>query len=99
MQYLEVTIKTASAGIEKVAEALTAWGFDSLVIDDQLEYQKFLEDNRACWDYIDEALARRLEGLSQIKLYLQQDQAPLLPQLQDRLCSCAAPIPTWSLGR
>lgn len=98
MQYLEVTIKTASAGIEKVAEALTAWGFDSLVIDDQLEYQKFLEDNRACWDYIDEALARRLEGLSQIKLYLQQDQAPLLPQLQDRLLQLRSAHPDLELG-
>ncbi len=98
MQYLEVTIKTASTGIEPVAEALTAWGFDSLVIDDQLEYQKFLEDNRACWDYIDEALARRLEGLSQIKLYLQQDQAPLLPQLQDRLLQLRSAHPDLELG-
>lgn len=98
MQYLEITIKTASAGIEPVAEALTAWGFDSLVIDDQLEYQKFLEDNQACWDYIDEALARRLEGLSQIKLYLQQDQASLLPQLQDRLLQLRSAHPDLDLG-
>lgn len=98
MQYLEVTIKTASTGIEPVAEALTAWGFDSLVIDDQLEYRRFLEENRACWDYIDEALERRLEGLSQIKLYLQQDQSSLLPQLQDRLLQLRSAYPDLELG-
>lgn len=73
MQYLEVTIKTTPAGIQLTADALTAMGYDSLVIDDQTEYQAFLEANRACWDYIDEALAKRLEGLSQIKLYLEND--------------------------
>ena len=74
MPYLEVTIKTASEGIQLTADALTAMGYDSLVLEDQQEYQEFLESNRACWDYIDDALARRLEGLSQIKLYLEQDE-------------------------
>ena len=74
MPYLEVTIKTASGGIQLTADALTAMGYDSLVLEDQQEYQEFLESNRACWDYIDDALARRLEGLSQIKLYLEQDE-------------------------
>ena len=73
MDYLEVTIQTASAGIEAVASALTAGGFDSLVVEDQAEYENFLEDNRAYWDYIDEEFQERLEGLSRIKLYLEVD--------------------------
>ncbi len=73
MQYLEVTIKTTSEGIELTADALTTMGHDSLVIDDQTEYMKFLDANRACWDYIDESLAKHLEGLSQIKLYIEND--------------------------
>lgn len=74
MPYLEVTVKTTSEGIGLTADALTAMGYDSLVIEDQQEYQQFLDANRACWDYIDDALARRLEGLSQIKLYLERDE-------------------------
>ncbi len=70
----EVTIKTTSEGISLTADALTAMGYDSLVIEDQREYLQFLDANRACWDYIDDALARRLEGLSQIKLYLEEDE-------------------------
>ena len=73
MEYLEVTVRTASAGIESVASALTAGGFDSLVVEDQAEFETFLEDNRAYWDYIDENLQEKLEGLSQIKLYLEVD--------------------------
>ena len=73
MDYLEVTIQTASAGIEAVASALTAGGFDSLVVEDQAEYENFLEDNRAYWDYIDEEFQAELQGLSRIKLYLEVD--------------------------
>lgn len=73
MDYLEVTIQTASSGIEAVAAALTAGGFDSLVVEDQTEYEDFLEENRAYWDYIDEDFQQQLEGLSQIKLYLEAD--------------------------
>ena len=73
MDYLEVTIQTASAGIELVASALTAGGFDSLVVEDQAEYENFLEDNRAYWDYIDEDFQAELQGLSRIKLYLEVD--------------------------
>ena len=73
MDYLEVTIQTASAGIEVVASALTAGGFDSLVVEDQAEYENFLEDNRAYWDYIDEEFQEKLQNLSRIKLYLEVD--------------------------
>ena len=73
MDYLEVTIQTASAGIEVVASALTAGGFDSLVVEDQAEYENFLEDNRAYWDYIDEEFQAELQNLSRIKLYLEVD--------------------------
>ena len=73
MDYLEITVATASAGIEIVANALTSGGFDSLVVEDQAEYENFLEDNRAYWDYIDEDFQAELQGLSRIKLYLEVD--------------------------
>ena len=73
MDYLEITLQTASDGIEIVANALTSGGFDSLVVEDQAEYETFLEDNRAYWDYIDESFQAELQGLSRIKLYLEAD--------------------------
>lgn len=73
MQWLELTIKTSAAGIDAVTACLTAAGYDSFIIDDQAEYEDFLEKNRAYWDYIDENLQKELQGLSQIRLYIEND--------------------------
>ena len=70
MAYLELTIDTQAGMAEKTAAALTAGGFSDLIIEDQGEFEAFLEENRACWDYIDEELQEKLQGLSCIKLYL-----------------------------
>ena len=103
MDYLEVTIQTASAGIEAVAAALTAGGFDSLVVEDQAEYENFLEDNRAYWDYIDEEFQAELQGLSRIKLYLEVDgtEEKQLKKLEKLLEALKRPAPAkiWALWR
>ena len=76
MAWLEITIQTNSGEIEQVAAALTAGGFADLVLEDQAEFETFLDENRAYWDYIDEELQEKLQGLSNIKLYLEDtDQA------------------------
>ena len=82
MNYLEITIATAPQGIEDVAQSLTAGGFSDLVLEDQAEFESFLECNRAYWDYIDENLQRSLQGLSQIKLYLEDTDTASLARLQ-----------------
>ena len=76
MQWMEITIETLSESIDAVAAALTAGGFSDLVLEDQQEFESFLDQNRAYWDYIDEDLQEKLQGLSCIKLYLEDtDQA------------------------
>jgi len=72
MAWLEITVKTEQQSIEDVAAMLTAAGFDDLVLEDQTEFESFLDENRAYWDYIDESLQQKLQGLSQIKLYLEE---------------------------
>ena len=71
MAWLEITIDTTSEKINTVVTHLTARGFADLVIEDQEEFETFLEDNRAYWDYIDEDLQEKLQGLSHIKIYLE----------------------------
>ena len=88
MAWLEITIDTASEKIGSVVTALTTKGFSDLVIEDQEEFETFLEENRAYWDYIDEDLQEKLQGLSHIKLYLEDtDEAGLqrLTALVDQL--------------
>ena len=78
MAWLEITVDTLSSSIDAVAAQLTAGGFADLVLEDQQEFEEFLDQNRAYWDYIDEQLQRQLRGLSHIKLYLEDtDEAGL----------------------
>ena len=82
MAWLEITIDTISDGIEEAAAALTAGGFADLLLEDQAEFSAFLEENRAYWDYIDETLQEKLQGLSQIKLYLEDTDTAGLARLE-----------------
>ena len=78
MAWLEITVDTTANDISKVTNVLTAGGFSELLIEDQTEFESFLEENRDYWDYIDEELQQRLQGLSRVKLYLEDtDQAGL----------------------
>ena len=61
MAWLEFTIETTPQSIDSAVTALSARGFSDLVIEDQSEFETFLEENRA---YIDEGLQKKLEGLS-----------------------------------
>ena len=85
MEWLEITISTAAADIKAVTTALTAAGFSDLVIEDQEEFETFLDENRAYWDYIDEDFQNRLQGLSRIKLYFESGDKESLARL-NTLC-------------
>ena len=85
MQWLEITVRTAADSIDAVAGALTAGGFADLVLEDQAEFADFLDQNRAYWDYIDEELEKKLQGLSQIKLYLEDTDAVGMARLEKLL--------------
>ena len=87
MSWLELKIDTVSSGIEAVAAALTAGGFEDLVLEDQEEFENFLEGNKAYWDYIDEELQQKLQGLSCIKLYLEDTDEAGLARLRALLDS------------
>ena len=82
MAWLEISIDTVPDTIEDVAAKLTAGGFSELLIEDEAEFQDFLDQNRAYWDYIDEALEKKLQGLSRIKLYLEDHQKEELARLE-----------------
>lgn len=81
MAWLEITVPTGGQDVKELAQALTCAGFSDLVIEDQEEFEQFLEENRACWDYIDEDFQKRLTGLSQVKLYLEDTDRESLAKL------------------
>ena len=100
MEWLEVTIKSISPAIDLLGARLTAIGYDSFIIDDSEDFSEFLKDNTQYWDYVDEDLARKMQNVSQIRLYLPHDaQAPeQIAQLKSELEAFRAQNPDTDLG-
>ena len=82
MDWLQITIDIAGGQMEQVVALLSGAGFEDLVIEDQAEFESFLEENRQYWDYIDEELQDKLQGLSRITLYLEETDNAGLERLQ-----------------
>ena len=73
MEWLEVHINTNHAGLEPLEIFLSANGVDGVVIDDEQDFQSFLENNHQYWDYVDEDLEASMKGKSRITFYLPAD--------------------------
>ncbi|MCI9330701.1 MAG: 50S ribosomal protein L11 methyltransferase [Oscillibacter sp.] len=75
MRWLEVHIDTHHGGLETVQAFLSALGVDGVMIEDEEEFQDFLENNHDYWDYVDEDLERHMAGRSRITFYLEAREA------------------------
>ena len=93
MAWLEINIDTQPGCVDALAAALTAGGFPELVMEDQQEFEDFLDQNRAYWDYIDESLQQKLEGMSSIKLYLEDNDTAGLDRLNGLVEKLSATMP------
>ena len=71
MKWLELHNDTNHRGLEAVEAFLSGQGIDSVVIDDEEEFQDFLENNRQYWDYVDEDLMEAEKGKSRVTFYLE----------------------------
>ena len=74
MKWLELHIDTNHSGLETVEALLSSLDIDGLVIDDEEEFQDFLENNRQYWDYVDEDLEKAMRGRSRVTFYLPADE-------------------------
>ena len=73
MKWLEVKIDTSPAGLDGVSGLLENSGITGLIIDDEGDFQDFLENNHQYWDYVDDTLLQEKQGLSRITFYLADD--------------------------
>ena len=71
VKWLEVHVDTNHTGLEPVETMLSAHGIDGVVIDDEAEFEDFLENNHQYWDYVDEDLRQEMQGRSRITFYLE----------------------------
>ena len=75
MRYMEVIVDTPAREIDRRCEEMTAMGVGGFVIENEEDFRDFLENNHAYWDYVDEELEQKYQGLSRIKCYLTDDEA------------------------
>lgn len=73
MNWLELHIDTNHAALEPLEAFLSSLGIDGVVIDDETEFQDFLEHNHQYWDYVDDELLERERGKSRVTFYLPAD--------------------------
>ena len=73
MKWLALHIDTSPAGLEPVENLLSALGIDSLVIEDEGDFRRFLEQNQQYWDYVDEKLDHSMAGKCRITFYAEEN--------------------------
>ena len=77
MDWLELKIDTSHAGLDAVTELLEQQGVTGVMIDDEADFQSFLENNRQYWDYVDEELLAQKKGVSRVTFYLERNENAL----------------------
>ena len=77
MKWFSLHIDTSPAGLEPVSTMLDDLGIDGLVIEDEGDFRRFLEQNRQYWDYVDEELDRSMAGKCRVTFYLEQNEEGL----------------------
>lgn len=74
IKWLEIAINLPPEKMDEVSAKLIAAGMTGLVIEEEGEFQQFLEQNRQYWDYVDEELLEQMRGISRIKFYVTDDE-------------------------
>lgn len=70
MDWIQITIYTSSFGIEPLCGVLYQLGITGIEIEDEADFKSFLEENRQCWDYVDEDLLKEKAKETCVKVYV-----------------------------
>lgn len=74
MDWLELKIDTSHAGLDAVTDMLEQQGVTGVMIDDEADFQSFLENNCQYWDYVDDDLLAQKKGVSRVTFYLERNE-------------------------
>ncbi len=70
MNWIEIQIITASAGVDALCAMLTDLGIKGFSIADPADFQEFLQNKEGKWDYIDQDLLGMAQGDTTVTVYL-----------------------------
>ena len=72
--WLEISINVTPEALDDLSGKLITNGLPGLVVEDEGDFLRFLEENRQYWDYVDDALLSEMKGVTRIKLYVTDDE-------------------------
>ncbi len=73
VKWLEIAVDTTPDRLDEVCAKLTAAGMTGLVIEDEGDFLRFLEQNKQFWDYVDQELLDAMKGVTRVKFYVTDD--------------------------
>lgn len=75
MEWIQVSILTATDGIDIVCDKLSDIGISGFEIEDEKDFTEFLENNTKYWDFVDEELVKAKQGTTKVKVYVEAENA------------------------
>lgn len=87
MQWIEATVETSADRIESISSMIQEYDVTGISIEDENDFQQFLENNRQFWDYVDETLEAKYSGVSRIRFYVENNEAgqKIIDSLREKL--------------
>ena len=73
MRWIEAAFRAPAGKLDWICDMLTELGADGLVIEDEADFRRFLEENHQYWDYVDDELEQQYAGVSRVKVYVADD--------------------------
>lgn len=75
MEWKEVAIDCSREGIEAVSNMLIMLDFPGFEIEDEQDFNDFLETSHQYWDYVDDDLLKQKKGVCRVKFYVTANEA------------------------
>lgn len=75
MEWIKLTIFTTAAGIDALCDRLYDIGFGNTQIEDEAEFEDFLESNKKYWDYVDDELLEAKKGETRVIIYIENNES------------------------
>ncbi len=90
--FIQIDIYTSSEAIDGITGALTDYGITGFIIQDSADFEDFLADKNANWDYVDDSLMGLKTAEPHITLYVHENAqgAEMLASIRSLVESYAA---------
>lgn len=75
MEWIQVSVKTSSDGIEPLSGRLYNIGITGIEIEDSEDFAEFLENSHDYWDYVDESLEWLKTAETTVRFYVSDNAA------------------------